>query len=67
MRDGLLRHLFVRAVTGRATAADERVLDFLVNPLVNRRVFGQPLVGTIGYYYREYLVLGHDRLWDHRD
>jgi hypothetical protein len=62
MRDGLLRHLFARAVAGRAAPTDLRVLDFLADPTVNRRAFGQPLVGTVGYYAAEYLrfVLGRE-------
>ncbi len=52
---GLLLHLFRRGVTGRASAADLRTLDYLVDAGVNRRVFGQPLSSVLSYYLHEYV------------
>jgi hypothetical protein len=53
----LLTHLLARAVRGRATDPDQRVLAYLADPSVNRRVFGLPLPTNFGYYGREYACL----------
>jgi hypothetical protein len=46
-----------RGISGTASAAERRVLELLADPDVNRRVFGQPLAGTVGYYLADYLCL----------
>ena len=55
--ESLLRHLMARGISGTASAAEQRVLEFLADPDVNRRVFGQPLAGTVGFYLEDYLCL----------
>jgi hypothetical protein len=42
---------------GTASPAEARALDFLADADVNRRVFGQPLTGTVPYYLSDYLCL----------
>jgi hypothetical protein len=54
---GLLWHLLARGIPGTASAAEDRVLEYLADPNVNRRVFGQPLAGTVGYYLEDYLCV----------
>jgi hypothetical protein len=59
----LLPLLFCKGVTGRASPCDQKILDFLaLGPIVNRRVFGQPLPGVLVYYVREHAahVLGRE-------
>ena len=53
----LLPRLLARGAAGKASGADHRILDYLARPEVNRRAFGQPLAGTLGYYLAEYLCL----------
>lgn len=53
----LLTHLLARAARGQATGSDQRILAYLADPSVNRRVFGLPLPATSGYYWRELLCL----------
>jgi|GEM_PF-6854970 len=53
----LLPYLFVRGVTGRASDSDLRLLEWLANRDVNRKVFGQPLATTLEYYGPDCLAL----------
>lgn len=57
MVDSLLWHLLARGITSAPSPAERRALEYLADPNVNRRVFGQPLAGTIGYYLEDYLCL----------
>jgi hypothetical protein len=59
----VLWHLMAHGIAGTTSAAEERALEFLANPLVNRRVFGQPLPQTVGYYFEDYccIILASDR------
>ncbi|MCI0704043.1 MAG: hypothetical protein L0241_23540 [Planctomycetia bacterium] len=53
----LLPHLFIRAITGKTSDADLRLLAWLADPDVNRKVFGQPLSEVIGYYGPDFRAL----------
>jgi len=53
----VLPQLLARGVSGRAREPELRVLDFLACQRVNRRLFGQPLAGSVGYYLADYLGL----------
>jgi hypothetical protein len=55
--ESVLGHLLARGLAGTASAAERRALEYLADPGVNRRVFGQPLPGTLGYYLEDYLCL----------
>ena len=50
----LLPHLLARGLKGRASGTDERVQAWLADPDVSRRVFGQPLATSLGYYLADY-------------
>jgi hypothetical protein len=50
-------HLMARGVSGTSSESESRVLEFLADPDVNRRVFGQPLPGTVAYYLADYLCI----------
>lgn len=53
----LLGHLLARGMSGTASASELKVIEYLAEPNVNRRVFGQPLSGVLGYTLREYLCI----------
>jgi hypothetical protein len=53
----LLAHLLARGVNGRASGADHRLLAWLADPEVNRRVFGLPLPATLRYYAQDIRAL----------
>jgi hypothetical protein len=53
----LLENLMAHGTTGTASVAELRALEFLADADANRRVFGQPLSATVGYYLAEYLCL----------
>ncbi len=55
--DSLLAHLFKRGISGSDSSAEHRVLQFLADPQVNRRLFGQPISATLGYYLEDYLCI----------
>ena len=50
----LLPFLLLRGLTGTASEVDMRLLAWLANPDVNRKVFGQPLPDIIEYYGEEF-------------
>jgi hypothetical protein len=50
----LLPFLFLRGLTGTASEVDMRLLAWLANPDVNRKVFGQPIPDIMEYYGEEF-------------
>jgi hypothetical protein len=50
----LLPFLFLRGLAGTASEVDMRLLAWLANPDVNRKVFGQPLPDIMAYYGEEF-------------
>ncbi len=53
----LVTNLIARGASGRETPTDARLLAWLGDPSINRRVFGQPLPETLWYYRSEFIDL----------
>jgi hypothetical protein len=53
----VMAHLLARGVSGPPSGEDQRLLAWLGDQKVNRRVFGLPLPATLGYYREDFWPL----------